>query len=461
MISIETSKTIREIFNAQSVALVGASANPLKWGFKTLKCIVDGGYQGEIYAVNPNEKEILGVPVYPSIRDIPSSVDLLVVAVPAARVADVLKQGAEKNVKGAVILTSGFREAGRPELEKELAEIVIETGIRLIGPNVQGITYIANKLCAVPQPLITKPGPVGIIAQSGSVSATLAEWFEHEDIGITGFVNLGNQVDLCESDFLEYFSTDEDTKVIMLYVEGPKNGPIFKETLKRAAARKPVVILKPGRSASGKKVAATHTASIAGNDTVFGYACRQYGAFRASTMEDFYDVGKALALQPLAKGNRVLVFTSSGGAGSMVLDSFDEHGLVAAAIPQEMVDELKNNVTGTGANYSNNPVDMPFLDKIYWQQAMEVIAKYQIADSVIFSVADAVPGIEDVIKNFSSKVNLPIVVSYMGGGEAELTGRISLHKAGIPVYPIPERAVAALAGLTWYSEFRRNLLCRQ
>lgn len=457
MTNRQTTDVIKELFNARSVAVIGASANPLKWGYKTLKCIVDGGYQGKLYAVNPKEKEILGVPVYPSIRAIPSSVDLLVVLVPAEQVADVLRQGIEKGVKGAAVITSGFREAGRPDLEEGLAEIVKESGIRLIGPNIQGINYVPNKLCAVALPLITKRGPVGIISQSGSVSATLAEWGERESLGITGMANLGNQVDLCEADFLEFFAEDKETKVIMLYMEGPKNGQGFKEVLKNVAAQKPVVVLKPGRTLSGKKAAATHTASIAGNDAVFGYACKQYGAIRTLNMEDFYDTGKVLALQPLAKGNKVLVLTTSGGVGAMVMDAFDAYGLKTAVIPREMADELKENVSGAGANYFNNPLDMPFLDKIYWQQAMDVIAKYQVADSVIFSIADAVPQIEEVIKDFSAKVDLPVVVAYMGGGEAELTGRVRLQESGIPVYLTPDRAVKALADLTWYSEFRRNL----
>jgi len=325
----------------------------------------------------------------------------------------------------------------------------------VIGPNIQGINYIPNKMCAVVLPLITKEGPIGVISQSGSVSATVSEWAENEGIGISGMINLGNQADLCETDFLEFFSEDEKTKAIAFYLEGPKDGPRFKEALQRVAAKKPVVLLKPGRTSAGKHAAVSHTASVAGDDAIFTHACKQYGIIRALDMDTLYDTVKLLALQPLPCGRRVMVITSSGGAGSLTIDELNAQGLQTPLLPEDVLSEIYKRGKDGGVNYSN-PLDIPSFDLSVWRKPLEVLIQKDVADIYLFSIADPITGVEEVIMDIAASIDKPVVVSYMGGGRSETEGREKLHKAGIPVYATPERAARSISRMVRYAEFRRE-----
>ncbi len=452
-----STQVLKDILSAEHIAVVGASNKQEKWGYKILKNLIKAGYQGGLYAVNSRESNVLGVPAYPSVTDIPGPVDLLVVVVPAQAVPEVLRQGREKKARGAVILTSGFREAGNTALEEELQQVIKQGDLRVIGPNIQGINSTYSNLCIMPAPFLTRRGPIGIVSQSGSVSATIGEWAETEGVGFSNMINLGNQADLCEADFLEYMAEDTDTRVIALYLEGPKDGKRFGEALKRTALRKPVVILKPGRTEGGSRAAASHTASIAGDDKIFSYACRQYGVTRASEMESFYDVVKALGMQSLPKGNRVGVATTSGGTISLFIDEAESKGLQIVSMPAETVEELKGStILSSGGINIGNYCDIPGFEKDKWQAALEIMARYDYADMYLFVIADPVPGVEHVIIEYAEKVKVPVVVAYMGGGEAEKEGRQTMQKAGIPVYPTPERAARALAALAEYGRYRRE-----
>lgn len=448
-------ETINKIVNAQSIAVVGASANPEKWGYKTLKCLLAGGYDGKIFVVNSKEKDILGITAYPSVDELPEDVELLVILLPAAQVPGVLRQGIRKKAKGAIIITSGFREAGREDLEEEILAAIKGSGLRIIGPNIQGINYIPNKMCAVVLPLIKKLGSIGIISQSGSVSATVSEWAENEGIGISGMINLGNQVDLCETDFLEFFGEDEKTKVIAFYLEGPKDGARFKDTLKRVSGKKPVVILKPGRTAAGKHAAVSHTASVAGDDIIFTHVCKQFGVMRTFDMDSFYDTVKIFAVQPLPRGRRVLVITSSGGAGSLTIDELNAQGLETPLLSAEVLKEISSRGKSDGITYSN-PLDIPSFDLSEWSKPLEVMMRNDVADIYLFSIADPITGVEKVIIETMKSINVPVVVSYMGGGRSEIAGREALQNAGIPVYSTPERAARSIGQMVRYAEFRRD-----
>jgi acyl-CoA synthetase (NDP forming) len=280
----ETVQVLKKIFNARSVALVGASSDSSKYGYMTLNSILGGGYEGQIYPVNPKGGKILGLEVYPSLSEVPGEPELLVVLVPATFVPGVLREAAQKGIKNAIILSGGFREAGRPDLEAEIAAISREYGLRFVGPNIQGINYLPNKLCAMFFPVITTKGPLAIVSQSGTITAALSEWAADEKLGISAAVNLGNQVDLCESDYLDFFASDEKTKVVAMYTEGLKDGRRFLETIRRVALQKPIAILKSGRTVAGQRSAASHTGSLAGSHDVFRAACRQFGAVNAADL---------------------------------------------------------------------------------------------------------------------------------------------------------------------------------
>ncbi len=316
-------ENMQNFFTAQSVAVVGASTNPYKLGNVILANILAGGFTGKIFPINPKEQTILGLPVYPSVDDILESIDLAVIVVPASFVPGVLRQSASKGAGAAIIISGGFREAGRLDLEKELLDIVSETGIRIVGPNCQGINYIPNKLCAS-WPVIVTPGSMAVISQSGTVAATLAGWAEEEAWGISATVSLGNQIDVNETDLLEFFANDVNTHSIALYLEGAKEGKRFLQVAQRIIADKPLIVLKSGRTVGGQRAAASHTKSMAGRDEIFDAACRQFGIVRASDVESLYDMSKALAALKPGNGKRLMIVTSSGGSGILAVDNAEK-----------------------------------------------------------------------------------------------------------------------------------------
>lgn len=450
----KTMEQIGRMLNAKSIAVIGASSNPGKWGYMFLENILRGGYSGRLYAVNPKAKEILGVPSYPSILEIPDTIDLLIITIPVESVFDAIKEGIEKKAIGAVLITAGFREAGRYDLEETLIKVIEDSEFRIIGPNIAGINYVPNKLSANVTMVFEKPGPIGIISQSGSVSAILAQWAEYGGIGITGLINLGNQVDLCETDFLEYFKMHEETKVISLYLEGVKNKEKFKKVLPDVTKEKPVVIFKPGKTDLGKKVVISHTASIAGNDKIFSFACKQYGAIRVDDLESFFDTSKFFALNPLPKGNRVFAISSSGGLAGIVADEMSSNNLLLPAFSEEIAKEFESRVNIGGSNYKNNPIDMPSFTPEEYCTILEIADKYDLADMYLIILADPVKGIEDHLPAVIKKANKPTAIIYVGGGEAEAKGTIEMQKKGIPVYNSPERAVRSMGRALWYAQKR-------
>jgi acyl-CoA synthetase (NDP forming) len=455
----QTLQAMDKIFSARSVALVGASGDPGKFGYMTLDSIIRGGYEGKIYPVNPKGGEILGLKAYRSLREVPRRPDLVVVVVPAMIVPGVLREAAAMDVRGALILSAGFREAGRLDLEAEIASISKEHGLRFIGPNVQGFNYLPNKLCAMFFPVITTRGPLTIISQSGTVTAALSEWAADEGLGISAAVNLGNQVDLCESDYLDFFAEDENTKAIAMYIEGVKDGRRFLETIRRVALKKPIAILKAGRTAAGQKSAASHTGSLAGSHEVFSAACRQFGVVRADDLETLYDCAKALATMRPPKGNRVLTISTSGGAGTLGVDEGEIRDLAVPALPKELVEELKGLELSPLATLSN-PLDLAAILAENFQKVALVTDRFDVADVFLLSFGDPVVGATEITKHLGANIKARLAVTYLGGGEEEKLGRVKMQEAGIPVFPSPERAMRGIVAAVWKAEYCRSC-CRE
>jgi acetyltransferase len=455
----KTPKTLERIFKAQTVAVVGVSTDPNKLGFMALNSLIRAGYEGKIYPVNPKGGEILGLKVYSSLSEVPGRPDLVVIIVPANFVPEVLREAAKKGIPGAVILSAGFREVGRGDLEVEIGSISKDYGIRVMGPNIQGINYLPNKLCAMFFPVITVRGPLTIISQSGSVTAALSEWAADEGLGISAAVNLGNQVDLCESDYLDFFATDEHTKAVIVYLEGVKDGGQFLETIGRVAAKKPIAVLKSGRTIAGQKSVASHTGSLAGNSEVFSAACRQFGVVRANDLETLYDFGKAMATMREPEGNRILTISTSGGACTLTVDELEVHDLVAPALPKEFVDRLKNLELFPLATLSN-PLDLASISAEHFRQVVSLADQFNLADVFLLNFADPVVGAHVVVKELSANIGASLAVSFMGGGKEEKIGRVKLQEAGIPVFPTPERAVRGIAAVIRAKHYKQRGITR-
>lgn len=442
--------SLDRLFSARSVAVIGASRNPEKVGHIVLKSILDGGFAGDIYPVNPKQKEILGLRAYPSIGNVPGNVDLAVVAIPAPYVPDVLREAVDKGVGGAVVLSGGFREAGRADLEEQLAEIVSSSGLRIVGPNCQGLNYLPNRLRASFWFPPVMPGPMAVVSQSGTVAATLAGWAADEHFGVSATVCLGNQVDVSETDMIDFFADDAQTRAMALYLEGAKDGRCFIDVLKRVASKKPVVILKSGRTTGGQRAAASHTKSLAGRDEVFGAVCRQFGVVRASDLESLYDSAKALSTLAPLRGKRVLVVSSSGGAGILAVDESERQGLTVPRLPPTLLEELERIDLPRNAVYAN-PLDLTVCSSADFGAALSVIDRYDVADVYLVIFGDPIIGAASVIKEFSSSTQAGVAVAFLGGGDVEKTERPRMQAAGIPVFPTPERAARAIAAAMWWS----------
>ncbi|HEX9012334.1 MAG TPA: CoA-binding protein, partial [Anaerolineaceae bacterium] len=435
------------------MAVIGASSNPDKLGNAILANLIQGGFPGAIYPVNPRESEILGLPVIPDVSHLPDGIDLAVVVVPAGAVAGVLRAAASKGARAAIVISGGFREAGRTDLEDGLKAVAAETGLRIVGPNCQGINYLPNRLCAS-WPLLTARGPVAVISQSGTVAATLGGWASEEGFGVSALISLGNQIDVSESELLEFFAGDPNTRAIAMYLEGAHDGRQFLQTLQRVIPQKPVVVLKSGCTVHGQRAASSHTRSLAGRDEVFEGLCRQFGLYRAGSIESLYDSAKAMATLPACPGKRVMVVTSSGGSGILAVDQADRLGLEIPALPAAAAAELKTVDIPANATLSN-PLDLTVATAVQYQNALDVLQKYDLADYFLLIFGDPIPGAAEAALRARDRGGAGIVAAYLGGGEVEKTERYKMHSLGIPVFPTPERAVQAIHAAEWSARFRR------
>jgi len=435
-------KPLESVFNARCVAVVGASANPEKTGHIILKNIIEGGFAGRIYPVNPKAEEILGLPCHASLSAIDGPVDVVVIVVPSKFVPDVMEEAGGKQVSGAVVISGGFGETGNEELERRIVAIAERYGTRIIGPNCQGFNYTPNRLCAS-WPLVTKSGPIAVISQSGTVGAAIEMWAEQAGIGISGFVALGNAADVNETDLIDLFKEDPNTRVISLYIEGVQDGRRFMESVRSAREKKPVVVLKPGTTQKGARAIQSHTRSIAGRDEIFEAVTRQLGIVRARTITELFDYSLALGFMDKPKGNRLLIVTSSGGSGIIATDAAEQNGIRVVDLPGQLAAELKQALPPQCV--VANPLDLTGDAKAErYRVAADIAVQYDAVDSILLIFGDPIPGACEVVNDLKEKTDKRIVVAYLGGGQTEEQEKLKLHRSGTPVFPTPERAVAAL-----------------
>jgi len=426
------------IFKPKSVAVIGASTAPGKLGHDILANLKNGGFAGPLYPINPKADEILGLKVYKSIADTPEVPDLAVVVIPAKIVTATLEQCAAKGVKGAIVITGGFAETG-PEgerLQDEMASVIRRTGLKVVGPNCQGVNLPHHHMCAS-WPLITTKGKIAFASQSGTVGAAFLDLAAAEGLGVSAFVSLGNRVDVDEAEVIQYFNADPHTQVIALYLEGVKRPTYFLDALHDCT--KPLVILKAGRTKRGSQAAESHTKSLAGADAVYQALFRKHRVYRADTLEELFDFAKALAYLTPPKGRNLLITTSSGGAAILAIDEAEKLGL-ATPEPSPSLKERLRNLLPAHCGVSN-PVDLTgdvIGDPSLYRQVMDETKGEYDYHMVIFG--DPIPGASQVVRPGG-----PELVVFLGGAEVEQAERQKLYQAGIPVFPTPERGVKALA----------------
>jgi len=445
---------IRRMLNARRVAVVGASRDPKKLSGTLLPSILTGGYTGEVFPVNPKADVVAGLKAYPSVTDIPSNLDLVIIAVPARFVPGIIHEAADKSAAGAIVISAGGRESGKPQFEREILQIARERGLRFFGPNTQGVAYAPNHLSAVFWPVVTVPGPIAVVGQSGAVVAAITDWAQDDGLGVNASISLGNQADICESDVIRVLADDVQTRAIALYLEGVDDGGRFVNAVRKVGPRKPIVVLKCGRSQRGREAVASHTGSLAGSDQVFDGVCRQFGVVRAEDSESLYDIAKILACMRLPAGRRVLVISSSGGSCALAADVGDKTGLVLPDLPGELVGALRDIGLAEWGSFAN-PLDLgsPFVEQ--FRAAIRITDEANVADIILPVFGDPIEGAADLMAELVPETRARLCAAYYGGGAVEQFERRRMQRAGVPVFPSPERAMKAIGASCWYGEKRR------
>jgi acetyl coenzyme A synthetase (ADP forming)-like protein len=348
--------SMNRIMKPKAIAVIGASAEDGKIGNSVMKNLVNGGYAGEIYPINPKAGDILGLKAYPSITDVPGDVDVAVFAVPAKFVSGALEQCGQKGVAGAILIPSGFAETGDQELQDEAVAIARKYGVRILGPNIYGYYYLPEKLCATFCTPYDVQGSVALSSQSGGIGMAILGFSRSSRMGVSAIVGVGNKADIDEDDLLTFFEQDDNTNLIAMHLEDLKDGRAFAETAARVSKKKPVVVLKAGRTDMGARAASSHTGALAGNDKVYDDILRQSGVVRAPGLNDMLQYARGIPLLPTPKGENVLIITGAGGSGVLLSDACVDNGLQLMSMPTDLDAAFKKFIPPFGA--SGNPVDI-------------------------------------------------------------------------------------------------------
>ena len=344
------------IMRPDAVAVIGASAGEGKIGNSVMRNLIDGGFEGAIHPIHPKADEILGRKCYASVADVPGNVDVAVFCIPAALVAGALAECGAKGVPGAVLIPSGFAEIGEHELQAQVVRVARENNVRLMGPNIYGFYYTHKNLCATFCTPYTERGQVALSSQSGGVGMAIVGFSRSAKMGVSAIVGLGNKADIDEDDLLTFFEQDPNTSVIAMHVEDLKDGRAFAQVAARVSKKKPVVVLKAGRTSMGARAANSHTGALAGDDRVYDAVLRQSGVIRARSLNDMLEFARGLQALPTPKGENVLILTGAGGSGVLLSDACVDNDLALMPMPDDLDAAFREFIPPFGA--AGNPVDI-------------------------------------------------------------------------------------------------------
>ncbi|MEE8213240.1 MAG: acetate--CoA ligase family protein, partial [Alphaproteobacteria bacterium] len=433
---------MKRIFHPKAVAVIGASAEDGKIGNSVMKNLINGGFAGGIHPVHPKAEEILGKKVFPSVLDIPGEVDLAVFAIPSKFCIGAMEEVGRKGIPGAVMIPSGFGEIGEVELQDQLVATARSHGVRIMGPNIYGFYYTPENLCATFCTAFDVQGKVALSSQSGGVGMSIIGFARSTKMGVSAIVGLGNKSDLDEDDLLVYFEQDENTQVIAMHAEDLKDGRSFARVAKRVSQKKPVIMLKAGRTAYGATAAASHTGALAGNDKIYDDILREAGVVRAPSLRSMLEYARGLQVLPTPKGENVVIITGAGGSGVLLSDACFDNGLSLMKFPQDLDEAFKRFIPPFGA--SGNPVDItggepPTTYQKTIRLGLEddrihaLILGYWhtiITPPMVFAKLTA-----EVVEECRAKgIVKPIVASLVGDTEVEEASEY-LYQRGIVAYP--------------------------
>ncbi|MCJ7504983.1 CoA-binding protein [Candidatus Bathyarchaeota archaeon] len=476
---------IEVFFNPHSVAVVGASRNVNKAGHVIFKNFAEnrarGIFKGSLYAINPNETEVLSYRCYPSLSRVIDPIEVVVVVVPSQFVPQVMREAAAKKVKAAVIISSGFREVGNIALEEEIKGIAQSANMRLLGPNCLGVydsrtgvdmiflpeTKIlqnGNEVVVTPRPM---PGNLAIVTQSGAFGVAALDYLAGREMGVSKFVSFGNKADVNEPELLAYLMEDRETEVILLYAEGIAAGRKFLEIAKEVTKTKPIIALKTGKTSSGARAAVSHTGALSGTDKIYDGAFAQAGVIRARDMDDFFHIAKAFSTQPPPEGDGIAVLTDAGGPGVMAADECDTRGISIRKLSDvtlQKFEVLKDQQKIPKFAATLNPVDLTgSASSEMFELATKILLDDPDVHSLIVIGLHHVPGLDedfvDRIANVTSQYRKPVVACDIGETEMAMYVRSRFEKMGIPSYSSPEDAARSLVALVRYGLYLKKEGC--
>ncbi|WP_103354331.1 acetate--CoA ligase family protein [Amycolatopsis sp. CA-128772] len=444
--------SMNRIMKPAAVAVIGASAEAGKIGNSVLKNLVDGGYAGEIHPINPKAAEILDRKAYPSITDVPGDVDVAVFAIPAKFVPAALEEAGKKGVAGAILIPSGFGETGNVELQDEVVAIARKHGVRILGPNIYGYYYTPENLSATFCTPYDLKGGVALSSQSGGIGMAILGFSRSAKMGVSSIVGVGNKADIDEDDLLTFFEQDDNTQLVAMHLEDLKDGRAFAETASRVSKRKPVVVLKAGRTSQGAKAASSHTGALAGDDKVYDDILRQSGVIRAPGLNDLLEYARGIPLLPAPQGENVVIITGAGGSGVLLSDACVDNGLQLMEIPPDLDTAFRKFIPPFGA--AGNPVDItggepPSTYRNTIALGLEddrihaLILGYWhtiVTPPMVFAQL-----VSEVVGKYRAKgIHKPVVASLAGDVEVEEASEY-LYDRGIVAYPYTtEKPVAVL-----------------
>lgn len=452
--------TLQDLFAPKAVAVIGASNTPGKIGYAVMKNIVESGFPGGIYPVNLRQERVFDLPAYPGVRDLPEVPGMAVVVVPAAQVLQVARDCGEKGIRFLVVISAGFKEIGRADMERELVGVCRKYEMRLLGPNCLGFmdTHTPiNASFAIRSPL---PGEIAFFSQSGALCLAILDWSLEQGLGFSKFVSFGNKADLNESDFIAAALADEGTKVILCYLEDVADGAYFLQVARENAGRKPIIILKSGRSQAGARAASSHTGALAGSDRAYDTAFRQAGVLRANTIEELFDLARAFVTQPPSRSRRLAIVTNSGGPGIIATDAAEAYGMEMARLASKTSEGLRRGLPGEASVY--NPVDVlgDAASDRYDLALRQVLADPQVDNCLVLLTPTATVNVseiaEAILRNRRAHPEKVVTASFIGG-ESVAPGVVALEAGGIPCYSTPERAIAAMSALASLREIQERL----
>lgn len=451
-------EALNGLLRPKSIAVVGASNKEGKIGYTVVKNLLDSHYQGAIYPINPTESLIQGLQAYPSVLDVPGTIDAAVITVPAKLVPAVTEECGKKGVKGLIIIASGFSEVGRHDLEQQVVDTARRYGVRVLGPNIVGILSNSDLCNASFAPFLPLTGKAALVSQSGALLIAMDASTYTRRVGFDKMVSIGNMSDVDFADTVEWLDQDEATACISLYIEGLRNGRAFMNAALKAA--KPIVALKAGVSAHGAAAAASHTGSLAGSGKIYDAAFQQGGVVRAADLNNLFDRTLALSLQPPMQGENMLIITNGGGVGVLATDAAERYGIPLRFAPDDVQAELKKHMPEFGS--AKNPVDLTGMAGKDWYYAS---VRYAFAhpwvdglavlycETAITDPLEIAGGIKQALDDAGVK-DKPVVVSFVGGEQSD-AARKWLVENGVPAYDAPDVAVNALAALREYARSRQ------